>query len=108
MLLICTHVTTKTRPAVGFAVLQTMHDLQAQYLTDADNARRVPEWGQNIFSPACVCIRPTSADDVAGFLRYAVALHRAHMMLSTLLTPVQPETARDVARLAELAEGHRL
>ncbi|KAL6755731.1 hypothetical protein V8C86DRAFT_3027255, partial [Haematococcus lacustris] len=37
----------------------TMYDLQAEFLPGAEN-RSIPEWGSRIFSPACVCLRPDS------------------------------------------------
>ncbi len=54
----------------------TMQQLQKRFLPDAPSARRVPEWGQRIFSPHCVCIRPQSAEELAGFIKYSIALTR--------------------------------
>jgi len=45
--------------------------------------------------------------ELAGFLQYAVALHRAHMMLCMRVQPVLPSTPRSIARLAELLDGHK-
>lgn len=61
---------------------QTMMELQDTFLTDAANQRAIPEWGTSIFSPLCVCIRPQNAEELAGFMKYAVALTRAHIMVS--------------------------
>jgi len=36
-----------------------------------------------------------------------VALHRAHLMLCKLVQPVEGDTARGVARRAELLDGHK-
>jgi hypothetical protein len=47
-----------------------MIQLQDTFLTDAKSQRRIPDWGDRIFSPACVCIRPQSAEELAGFLRW--------------------------------------
>jgi hypothetical protein len=33
------------------------------------NNRRIPAWGAAIFSPACVCIRPSSPEQLAGFAK---------------------------------------
>jgi len=87
--------------------LQTMQELQEKFLTDAVKQRRIPEWGTNIFSPACVCIQPQTPAELAGFLQYAVALHRAHMLLCLRVEPVQPTTPRNIARRTELLEGHK-
>lgn len=84
-----------------------MQELQAAFLTDTAAARRIPDWGTAIFSAACVCIRPTTPAELAGFLRYAVALHRAHMQLAQLVGPVQGGDPRAVAKRAELLEGHK-
>lgn len=47
--------------------------------------RSIPEWGSRIFSPLCVCIRPDRPEELGGFLKYAIALTRAHLMVSCSL-----------------------
>lgn len=64
---------------------QTVRELQQLFLSDPENQRRIPEWGKAIFSPLCVCITPEDGEELSGFMKYAVALHRAHLMLSRLL-----------------------
>jgi hypothetical protein len=85
----------------------TMQQLQKRFLPDATSARRVPEWGQRIFSPHCVCIRPSGAEELAGFIKYSIALSRAHLMYSRLLTPITPINRRDALKLEEIAAGQR-
>lgn len=45
-------------------------------------ARNIPEWGGKIFSPLCVCMRPDTPEELGGFMKYAIALTRAHLMVS--------------------------
>eukprot|EP00955_Chlamydomonas_euryale_P061936 358234-Chlamydomonas_euryale.AAC.9 len=94
----------------------TMAELQALFLTDPGNQRRIPEWGAAIFSPLCVCMTPGDGQELAGFIKYAVALHRAHLMLSHLLTPVDGDGGKGVpaaaaaassAKAEQLLAGHR-
>eukprot|EP00798_Chlamydomonas_sp_ICE-L_P016547 gene16547-22776_t len=87
--------------------MQTMKELQDQTLTDPDNQRAIPEWGQNIFSPLCVCMRPKDGEEFAGFMKYAVGLHRAHMMLAQLSEPVSGGDKTSVRKQAELLAGHK-
>lgn len=44
-------------------------------------SRSIPDWGKAIFSPLAVCMRPTSDEGIAGFIKYCVALTRAHLMV---------------------------
>lgn len=53
--------------------------------------------------PACT----QTPAELAGFLQYAVALHRAHMLLCQRVDPVPQTSPRDLARRAELLEGHK-
>lgn len=47
-----------------------MKDLQEEFLGEgAGTARNIPDWGKNIFSPACVCVRPTTSQELISFLK---------------------------------------
>lgn len=72
--------------------METMQELQQMYLTDPSNQRQVPEWGKAIFSPQCICMTPKSHEELAGFLKYSIALHRAHLLLAHLCQPVGTNT----------------
>lgn len=54
---------------------------QEELLEEPATSRRVPEWGQAIFSPLAVCMTPESPEGLTGFLNYCVALTRAHIMV---------------------------
>lgn len=54
---------------------------QEELLEEPATSRRVPEWGQAIFSPLAVCMTPESPAGLVGFLNYCVALTRAHIMV---------------------------
>ena len=84
-----------------------MKELQDQFLTDPTNQRSVPEWGKNIFSPLCVCLRPSDGAELAGFMKYALALHRAHLVLSLLVEPMQAKDRRGAMRMEEVLAGHK-
>jgi hypothetical protein len=83
--------------------MKTMHELQEMLLTDPSNQRKVPEWGKAIFSPLCVCMAPKDGKELAGFMKYAVALQRAHIMLASLLQPVEEGSQKH----EEILEAHR-
>lgn len=54
---------------------------QEELLEEPATSRRVPEWGQAIFSPLAVCTTPESPEGLMGFIDYCVALTRAHIMV---------------------------
>ena len=83
--------------------MKTMHELQELLLTDPSNQRKIPEWGKTIFSPLCICMTPKDGKELAGFVKYAVALQRAHIMLASLLQPVEEGSAKH----AEILEAHQ-
>ena len=60
--------------------------------------------------PHCPGFLPLGAQDgeeLAGFMKYAVALHRAHLMLSTLVQPAADSTRRGALKGQELMEAHK-
>ena len=60
--------------------------------------------------PHCPGFLPLGAQDgeeLAGFMKYAVALHRAHLMLSTLVQPAADSTRRGALKGQELMEAHQ-
>lgn len=95
--------------------METMQELQELFLNDPSNQRQVPEWGKAIFSPQCVCITPKDHEELEGFCMYAIALHRAHLMLAHISQPVgaladlaptySPATA--ARKRQELLEAHK-
>lgn len=60
--------------------LQEKHGLQ--------NNRKIPEWGQDIFSDMCVIMRPESPDELQRFMLYCIDLHRVHLHLSGRVQPL--------------------
>jgi hypothetical protein len=54
-------------------------ELQTRYGLKSN--REVPEWGRAIFSPLCVIMRPTSADELGRFLKYTLALNQMHVQV---------------------------
>ncbi|KAJ9522471.1 hypothetical protein QJQ45_008231 [Haematococcus lacustris] len=86
--------------------LETMYDLQAEFLPGAEN-RSIPEWGSRIFSPACVCLRPDSKQQLVGFMKYALALHRAHLDLAQRLEPLPADSPSGIRRRAEVLSAHK-
>lgn len=48
----------------------------------SSEGRSIPAWGSAIFSPLCLCITPKTPEELSGFMKYAVALTRAHLMVS--------------------------
>ena len=53
-----------------------------------ESNRSIPEWGKAIFSDLCVIVRPETAEDLERFLRYTIALHEVHILLSKNAQPV--------------------
>lgn len=53
--------------------------LQARY--QLENNRSIPPWGQAIFSPCCVIMRPQGGEDLGRFLKYALALTQMHVQV---------------------------
>jgi phycocyanobilin:ferredoxin oxidoreductase len=87
--------------------LATLRELQEAHLADEPATNRtVPEWGRSIFSPLAVCMRPSGDEALLGFVKYAVAAARAHLMYASLLSPVDARTKAGARRLADLAAGH--
>ena len=60
--------------------LQEKHGLQ--------NNRKIPEWGQDIFSDMCVIMRPQSQDELQRFMLYCSDLHRVYLHLSFHVAPL--------------------
>uniref|UniRef100_A0A383VNQ6 Phycocyanobilin:ferredoxin oxidoreductase n=1 Tax=Tetradesmus obliquus TaxID=3088 RepID=A0A383VNQ6_TETOB len=85
---------------------QTMADLQANFLPESCQARNIPEWGAQIFSSLCVCMKPNTPEELGGFMKYAIALTRAHLMYSQLLEPLRPTDKASARRLSELLACH--
>ncbi|KAF6265515.1 phycocyanobilin ferredoxin oxidoreductase-like protein [Scenedesmus sp. NREL 46B-D3] len=86
--------------------VQTMTELQQNFLPESCQARNIPEWGGKIFSPLCVCMRPDTPEELGGFMKYAIALTRAHLMYSQLLEPLRPTDKPSARRLSELLACH--
>ncbi|KAG2443466.1 hypothetical protein HXX76_001822 [Chlamydomonas incerta] len=90
--------------------METMALLQRTFMEGTDPAaRRIPEWGSNIFSPLALCISPSGPEELAAFAKYAVALHRAYLAMSLNAVPVVagPGDRREAARLQEIRAGQK-
>jgi phycocyanobilin:ferredoxin oxidoreductase len=61
-------------------------ELQIKYGLESN--RTIPEWGSAIFSKLCVIVRPESPQEVAKFLKYAIALANFHVQIGRLAVPV--------------------
>jgi phycocyanobilin:ferredoxin oxidoreductase len=75
--------------------------------TAANSQRVIPDWGLDIFSPLCVCVRPRSGAELAGFIEYAAALCRAHLTFAQASQPLDRATRVGAKRLLDVAEGHQ-
>jgi phycocyanobilin:ferredoxin oxidoreductase len=69
--------------------------------------RTIPDWGLDILSPLCVCVRPRSGTELAAFIEYAASLCRAYLTLAQASRPLDRTTRAGASRLLEVAEGHR-
>jgi len=67
-------------------------------------SQALPEWGQEIFSPLCVCLRPISTDETYQFIRYACSITRLHLEISRLMYPIESSMAE---RAMEISACHR-
>jgi hypothetical protein len=56
----------------------------------SSEGRSIPAWGSAIFSPLCLCITPKTPEELSGFMKYAVALTRAHLMVSCVSAAFPP------------------
>ena len=63
--------------------------LQEKY--ELQNNRKIPEWGQDIFSEMCVIMRPQSHDDLQRFMLYCNDLHRLYLHLSFQIAPLSEQ-----------------
>ena len=54
-------------------------ELQTRF--SVQNNRTVPDWGKAIFSTECVLMRPTDGQQIAEFLKYAIALSEFHVQV---------------------------
>ena len=61
---------------------------QLQQKYGMESNRSIPEWGRAIFSDLCVIMCPETADELRRFLLYTVALHKAHLLLSSNAQPL--------------------
>ena len=59
------------------------------FLPGLSGQREVPDWGRQIFSAGCLCLRPSGPEQLAGFVKYAIALHRAHILYAYMCDPVE-------------------
>ena len=61
--------------------------LQAQLSLTSN--RQAPDWGKAIFSDLCILMKPSGPQDLAKFLKYAIALHSAYLTSFAGAAPVQ-------------------
>ncbi|KAL3149332.1 hypothetical protein ABBQ32_002138 [Trebouxia sp. C0010 RCD-2024] len=79
-----------------------VRELQRQY--HLDNNRSIPQWGHEIFSDLCIIMRPSEPQEVANFIKYAIALTQAHLQISKQTSTVQSNRA---SRLAEITKANK-
>lgn len=65
----------------GFHCLITVYR-QLQEKHGLQNNRKIPDWGQDIFSEMCVIMRPTSQDELLRFMLYCNDLHRVYLQVA--------------------------
>jgi len=86
-----------------------MRELQERYGVATN--RMIPDWGAAIFSPLCVCMRPSSSQEVAAFLKYAIALSSFHVQMGRLAAPVRAggsiTEAAAKRKIAEIEAAHK-
>jgi len=63
-----------------------MRNLQAHFRVPCAS----PSWGQKIFSPLCVSVKPDSEEETDSFIQYTCSLIRAHLEAARLKVPIQP------------------
>jgi phycocyanobilin:ferredoxin oxidoreductase len=66
--------------------VKSASELQIKYGLESN--RTIPEWGSAIFSKMCVIVRPNTPQEVASFLKYAIALANFHVQIGRLAVPV--------------------
>lgn len=89
----------------GFYV-QAMTDLQSKYGVAGN--RSLPEWGEAVFSPYCVCMRPETASQLSSFIKYSIALTNFHVTIGRLANPITGQGgAAAMQRSSEIAESHQ-
>lgn len=86
----------------------SVRSLQSKY--NVESNRVIPEWGKDIFSPLCVCMRPSSPEDVGTFIKYALALFDFHTQFARLCNPItvggQQTQDQVLSRRKEIYEAH--
>eukprot|EP00889_Picochlorum_renovo_P003251 jgi/Picre1/30281/NNA_005645.t1 len=79
-------------PVTSNLTLPPLYAKSVQSLQDTYNVatnRGIPDWGRDIFSPLCILLRPTSPEDMGGFLKYTLALINFHLQFARLATPLE-------------------
>lgn len=77
----------------------SVQSLQKKY--NVETNRSIPDWGKDIFSPLCVCIRPSGSEDVGRFMKYALALCDFHIQFARLCSPVQQGSRMSVSQIEQ-------
>ena len=72
------------------------------------NEAHMPEaFSSHHLGPFLCFARPQDGEELAGFMKYVIALHRAHIMLSTLVQPLEASDRRSSARAQEVLDSHK-
>lgn len=79
-----------------------IRELQERYQMGSN--REIPAWGQAIFSPLCVIVRPSSAEELGRFLKYTLALTQLHVEIAKIAHPISSAQRR---RLAAMHAAHQ-
>lgn len=79
LLFVCN--TSLTTPLVCLFAPSNLPRRQLQARYQLENNRSIPPWGQAIFSPCCVIMRPQGGEDLGRFLKYALALTQMHVQV---------------------------
>jgi phycocyanobilin:ferredoxin oxidoreductase len=68
------------------------------------NSLPLPNWGRKILSRFCVCVKPSSAEEINTFSQYIFSLVRIHLEVSRLIDPLE---AIETKKTQEIIACHR-
>eukprot|EP00873_Tetraselmis_striata_P005859 jgi/Tetstr1/426123/TSEL_016451.t1 len=79
---------------------QGLAAIQQEFSVD----RKVPDWGEAIFSKQCVLVRPDSAIEVGAFIKYTLSALSLHLQISRLVAPLPKE---EMPRMEGIWQAHQ-